>query len=136
MGTGHIDGVGMCKWGPGRVDGAGTCRWGPGGVDGAQDAWEGAECASLSWWLTRGRHVLAVSMDVSGTRDMPVHVVHNEGECQWQDTDKGGYARRGMYTESLRVDTLRFCGRGVTADEGRPWQREGSRRANAAVCIM
>ena len=60
---------------------------------------------------------------------MPMRVVHNEGERQ--DTDKGGYARRGMYAESLRVDTLGFCGRGVTADKGCLWQGEGSGRANA-----
>ena len=45
---------------------------GPGHVDGAWDAWEGVERASLSWWLTRGEHVLAVSMDTGGTRDMPI----------------------------------------------------------------
>ena len=52
------------------------------------------------------------------------YVLYNEGEQQ--DMDKGGYAWQGMYTESLRVDALGFCGRGVTADEGRPWQGEGS----------
>ena len=94
--------------GMGRVDGAGTCRWGPGRMDGAWDAWEGAERASLSWWSTRGRHIFMVGKDAGGTMDMPVCVVHNEGERQ--DTDKGGYARRGMYAESLRVDVLGFCG--------------------------
>ena len=97
--------------GMGCVDGDGTCRWGPGRMDGAQDMWEGAECALLSWWSTRGRHVLAVGMDAGSTRDMPMRVVHNKGERQ--DTDKGGYAQWGMYAESLRVDTLGFCGQGV-----------------------
>ena len=49
--------------------------------------------AGLSWWSTRGGRVLVVSMDAGGTRDVPVRVVHDEGERQ--DTDKGGYARRG-----------------------------------------
>ena len=70
-----------------------------------------------------------VGTNAGGTRDMPMRVVHNEGE--WQDTDKGGYAQQGMYAESLRVDVLGFCGQGVTADEGRLWQGEGSGRANA-----
>ena len=108
--------------GTGCVDGAGTCRWGPGCVDGARDAWEGAEHVSLSWWSTRGGHILAVSKDAGGTMDMPVRVVHDEGE--WQDTDKGGYARREMYAESLRVGALGFCGWGlqrtrVTCGRGR-----------------
>ena len=104
--------------------GPGTRGWGPGRVDGAQDVWEGVECASLLWWSTRGGRILTVGTNAGGTRDMAVHVVHNKGE--WQDTDKGGYARWGMYAESLRVDALGFCGWGVMADEGRPWQGEGS----------
>ena len=83
----------------------------------------------MSWWSTRGGRVLTVGTDTGGTRDMPVHVVHDEGE--WQDTDKGGYTWQGMYAESLRVDALGFCGQGVMADEGCPWQGEGSGRANA-----
>ena len=142
-GPGRVDGArdmwmgpGTHGWGPGRMDGArdawmgpGTRGWGPGRVDGAQDAWEGVECALLSWWSTRGGRVLTVGTNAGSTRDMPMHVVHNESERQ--DTDKGGYARQGMYTESLRVDALGFCGQGVTVDEGRLWQGEGSRRANA-----
>ena len=50
-----------------------------------------------------------VGTNAGSTRDMPVHVVHNEGEQQ--DMDKGGYTRRGMYAESLRVDALGFCRR-------------------------
>ena len=126
----------MCGWGLGRVDGArdawmgpGTRGWGPGCVDGARDAWEGVECVSLSWWSTRGGRILTVGTNAGGTRDMPVRVVHNEGERQ--DTDKGGYAWWGMYAESLRVDALGFCGWGVTADKGHPWLGEGSGRANA-----
>ena len=52
-------------------------------------------------------------------------------EGEWQDMDKGGYAQWRMYPESLGVDALGFCGQGVMVDEGRPWQGEGSRRANA-----
>ena len=69
-----------------------------------------------------------VGKDAGGTMDMPVCVVHDEGERQ--DMDKGGYARWGMYAESLRVGALGFCGWGVTADKGCPWQGEGSGRAN------
>ena len=123
-------------WGLGHVDGAwdawmgpGTCGWGLGRMDGAQDMWEGAEHVSLSWWSMRGGRILTVGMDAGSTRDMPMCVVHNEGE--WQDTDKGGYAWWGMYAESLRVDTLGFCGWGVMVDEGHPWQGEGSGRVNA-----
>ena len=122
--------------GPGRVDGARdawmgprTRGWGPGRVDGAGDVWEGVECASLSWWLMRGGRILMVGTNAGSTRDMPVHVVHNEGEQQ--DMDKGGYARWGMYAESLRVGTLGFCGQGVMVDKGHPWQGEGSGRVNA-----
>ena len=68
-----------------------------------------------------------VGTDAGSTRDMPMHVVHDEGERQ--DMDKGGYARQGMYAESLRVDVLGFWG-GVTVDEGCPWQGEGSGKAN------
>ena len=112
-------------------------RWGwdawmgLGCVDGAWDMWMGpgthgggAEHASLLWWSI----IPTVGMDAGGTRDMPVHVVHDEGE--WQDTDKGRYTRQGMYAESLRVDTLGFCGWGVMAGKGHPWQGEGSGRAN------
>ena len=106
--------------------GPGMHGWGPGRMDGAWDAWEGVECALLSWWSTRGGCILTVGTNAGGTRDMPVRVVHNEGEQQ--DTDKGGYARQGIYAESLRVDVLGFCGRGVTVDEGHLWQGEG--RAN------
>ena len=50
--------------------------------------------------------------------------------------DKGGYAWQGMYAESLRVDTLGFCGWGVMVDEGHLWQGEGSGRANTiASCL-
>ena len=56
------------------------------------------------------------------------YVLYNEGERQ--DMDKGGYARWGMYAESLRVGALGFCGWGVMVDEGHPWQGEGSGRAN------
>ena len=83
---------------------------GLGCVNWARDTWEGAERASLSWWSTRGGCILAVGTDAGSTRDMPVRVVHDEGERQ--DTDKGGYARQGMYAESLRVDALGFCGGG------------------------
>ena len=43
--------------------------------------------AVLLWWLTRGRCILTVSMDAGSTRDMPVRVVHDEGE--WEEMDKG-----------------------------------------------
>ena len=81
MGPGHMDGLGC-------VDGARTCGWGPGCVGGARDAWEGAGHVSLthchcevvlSWWLMRGRHILMVSRDTGGTRDMPMCVVHDKG---------------------------------------------------------
>ena len=41
----------------------------------------------LSWRSTKGGHVLAVGTDAGGTRDVPVRVVHDEGERQ--ETDKG-----------------------------------------------
>ena len=81
--------------------GHGMRGWGLGRMDGARDVWEGVECTSLSWWSTRGGCILMVGTNAGGTRDMPMHVVHNKGERQ--DTDKGGYAWRGMYAESLRV---------------------------------
>ena len=94
MGTGHVDGAGMCIWGPGRMDGAQdawmgprTHGWGPGRMDGAQDVWEGVECALLSWWLTRGGRVLAVGTDTGSTRDMPV--AGSRGVCMgthWFET--------------------------------------------------
>ena len=109
---------------------------GLGCVDGAWDVWEGVECASLLWWLTRDGRILAVSTDASGTRDMPVRVVHNEGEQR--DTDKEGYAWRGMYAESLRVDVgVLWVGgygrRGQPVAGGGKWEGECGRQA---ICIM
>ena len=47
-----------------------------------------------------------------------MHVVHDEGERQ--DMHKGGYAQRGMYTVSLRVDALGFWGGGGYGRQGLP----------------
>ena len=93
---------------------AGTRGWGldawmgPGRVDGARDAWMGpgtrgrgrdvrrCRCeAAVSCWSTRGGRVLAVGTDAGGTRDVPVRVVHDEGERQDTRGDThGGDVRR------------------------------------------
>ena len=105
---------------------------GPGRVDGAQDAWMGPGTRGRGRKVRRccgGRR--GVGGQYGRWRYQGHARVCGAREGEWQDTDKGGYARQGMYAESLRVDALGFCGRGVTADEGRLWQGEGSGRVNA-----
>ena len=107
---------------------------GLGRVDGARDAWMGP---GLRGRGQKVHHCHGGQRGAGGRYGRWRYQGHARAcggqEGERQDTDKGGYAWQGMYTESLRVDMLGFCGQGVTADEGHLWQGEGSRRANKMV---
>ena len=70
----------------------------------------------------------AVSTDAGSTRDMPMHVVHERVSSRTRT--RGDTHGRGCMQRASGWTPLGFYGRGVMADEGRPWQGEGSRRAN------
>ena len=89
-------------------------------------------CEAVLSWSTRGGCVLAVGRDAGGTRDVPLRVVHDEGERQ--DTDKGGYARRGCAQRAAGWTRWGSVGGGLWRDEGRPCGRGREAGGRTHVC--